>query len=113
MHSSSRLPFKQVSPTEIKQRLDAGERLRIIDIREHDEYETAHVDAAELLPMSEIQSWWQDLPRDEELVIMCHHGSRSAQVCMALTRAGFEHLVNLEGGIDAWSREVDPNVPRY
>jgi rhodanese-related sulfurtransferase len=113
MHPSSRLPFKQVRPAEIKQRLDAGERLRIIDIREYDEYQTAHVEIAELLPMSEIQSWWQDLPRDEELVIMCHHGSRSAQVCMALSRAGFERLANVEGGIDAWSREVDPNVPRY
>jgi rhodanese-related sulfurtransferase len=113
MHPSSRLPFKVARPAEIRQRLDAGEQLRIIDVREHDEYEVARVEAAVLLPMSEIQNWWQDLPRDEELVIMCHHGARSAQVCMALSRAGFEHLTNLEGGIDSWSIEVDPNIPRY
>jgi rhodanese-related sulfurtransferase len=113
MHLLSGLPFKVARPAEIRQRLDAGEQLRIIDIREHDEYETAHIEQAELLPMSEIRSWWQDLPRDEELVIMCHHGSRSAQVCMALSRAGFERLTNLDGGIDAWSYEVDPGVPRY
>lgn len=113
MYRSSRLPFNSARPAEIKQRLDAGEPLRFIDVREHDEYQTARVAAAQLLPMSEFQSWWQDLPRDQELVIMCHHGSRSAQVCMALSRAGFEHLTNLEGGIDAWSRDVDPAVPRY
>lgn len=113
MQRSSSPAFKQATPTEIKRRLDAGERLRIIDVREWDEYQTAHIEQAELRPMSEIQSWWQDLPRDEELVIMCHHGVRSANVCMALKRAGFEHLTNMAGGIDAWATEVDPGVPRY
>lgn len=113
MRPSFTSAFKSASPTEISQRLDAGEQLRFIDVRERDEYQLAHIEAAELLPMSEIQSWWQDLPRDQELVIVCHHGSRSAQVCMALSGAGFEHLTNVEGGIDAWSRNVDPGVPRY
>ena len=113
MHVSGGLPFKQARPAEIKRRLDAGEALRIIDVREHAEYDIAHIEQAELRPMSEIQTWWQELPRDEELVIMCHHGSRSAQVCMALRRAGFERLTNMAGGIDAWSTEVDAGVPRY
>lgn len=107
------IPFEQATAAEIKRRLDAGEQLRIVDVRERDEYAVAQIQPAELRPMSEIQGWWQDLPRDEELVIMCHHGSRSAQVCLALARAGFGRLVNMEGGIDAWSREVDPSVPRY
>ena len=107
------LPFDQQRPAEIKQRLDAGERLRIIDVRELDEHMVASVGTAELRPMSEIQSWWQELPRDEALVIMCHHGSRSAQVCAALSGAGFTRLTNMAGGIDAWSTEVDPSVPRY
>jgi rhodanese-related sulfurtransferase len=113
MQRSPTLPFKTATPAEIKQRIDAGEQLRIIDVRETNEYRIAHVEAAELRPMSEIRNWWQDLPRDEELVIMCHHGSRSAQVCMALSGAGFEHLTNMEGGIDAWSAQVDQGVPRY
>ena len=113
MQGSSNAPFKQARPAEIRRRLDAGEQLRIIDVREPDEYAIAHVEQAELRPMSEIQSWWQELPRDEELVIMCHHGGRSAQVAMALSRAGFERLTNMAGGIDAWSAEVDPGVPRY
>ena len=107
------MPFKQATPDEIKRRIDAGEELRIIDVRERDEHRTAHIAQAELLPMSEIQSWWQTLPRDEELVFMCHHGARSAQVCSALSQAGFEHLTNMSGGIDAWSASVDPSVPRY
>ena len=113
MQPSARLPFSQATPSEVKERIDAGERVRIIDVREWDEYQMACIEQAELHPMSEIQSWWQTLPRDEELVIMCHHGARSAQVCMALSRAGFRRLTNMTGGIDAWSREVDADVPRY
>ncbi len=106
-------PFKNARPREIKQRLDAGEALRLIDVREQYEYTIAHIDTATLLPMSEIQTWWQALPRDEELIVICHHGVRSAQVCTALHGAGFEHLTNMTGGIDAWSAEVDSSVPRY
>ena len=113
MQGFSNAPFKQARPAEIKRRLDAGERLRIVDVREWDEYDRARIEHAELRPLSEIQTWWQDLPRDEELVIMCHHGSRSAQVCMALSRAGYEQVTNMTGGIDAWSTQVDPSVPRY
>lgn len=113
MQGPSTLPFEQATPTEIKRRLDAGEELLIVDVREWDEYDIAHIEPAELQPMSEIQSWWPELPRDREIVFMCHHGTRSAQVCMALARAGFEQLTNMTGGIDGWSREVDPSVPRY
>ena len=70
MQRSSSPAFKQATPTEIKRRLDAGERLRIIDVREWDEYQTAHIEEAELRPMSEIQSCWQELQRDDEFVII-------------------------------------------
>ncbi len=113
MQRSSNPPFKQATPAEIKRRLDAGENVRIVDVREPNEYRIAHIEQAELRPMSQIQSWWQELPRDQELVIMCHHGSRSAYVCMALKDAGFERLTNMAGGIDAWSTEIDPSIPRY
>ena len=105
--------FKEATAAEIKQRLDAGEQLRIIDVREAHEHAIAHVDGAELRPMSVIRSWWQELPRDEDLVVMCHHGGRSANVCAMLAQAGFERLTNMTGGIDAWSTTVDPSVPRY
>jgi rhodanese-related sulfurtransferase len=107
------MTIKEVTPAEIKRRLDAGERLRLIDVRERDEHTIARIDGAELLPLSEIQTWWQELPRGEELIFICHHGIRSAQVCMALRQAGFEHLTNMVGGIDAWSTDVDSSVPRY
>ncbi len=107
------MSFRELSSTEIKRRLDAGEQLRIIDVRERGEHAVARIEQAELRPMSEIQSWWQELPRDEEIVVMCHHGARSANVCMALAGAGFTRLTNMQGGIDAWSQDVDPGVPRY
>lgn len=113
MQRTSNRSFQQATPADIKRRLDAGERLRLIDVREADEHDIARIEQAELRPMSEIQSWWQDLSRDEDLVIMCHHGSRSAQVCLALSRAGFERLTNMAGGIDAWATQVDSTVPRY
>ena len=107
------MTIREATPAEIKRRLDAGERLRLIDVRERSEQAIARIEGADLLPMSEIQTWWQELPRGEELVFVCHHGIRSAQVCMALRQAGFEHVTNLAGGIDAWSSSVDPDVPRY
>ena len=113
MQRSSMPPYQSATPTEIKRRLDAGENVHIIDVREPNEHRVAHIEQAELRPMSQIQSWWQELPRDQELVIMCHHGSRSAHVCMALRDAGFERLTNMTGGIDAWSTSVDPSIPRY
>jgi rhodanese-related sulfurtransferase len=113
MRHRSTAPFHEASPTEIKRRLDAGESLHLIDVRERHEHRIARIEQAELRPMSEIQSWWQDLPRDVDLVVICHHGVRSAQVCMALSGAGFDRLTNMSGGIDAWSREVDEQVPRY
>ena len=113
MQSSNKPPFSEASPTSIKQRLDAGEQLLIVDVREPYEYQIAHIEGSELRPMSRIQEWWQELPRDQEVIVMCHHGGRSANVCMALSRAGFTQLTNMTGGIDAWTAEVDPSVPRY
>ena len=113
MQRSSGRPYQAATAAEIKRRLDAGENVRIIDVREPHEHRIAHIEQAELRPMSQIQSWWQELPRDQELVIMCHRGSRSAHVCMALKDAGFEQITNMTGGIDAWSTEVDPGVHRY
>lgn len=107
------MPFKEATPREIKQRLDAGEDLALIDVREPDEVRRASVEQAEVYPMSQAVGWIDTLPKDRELVIMCHHGSRSAQVAMALAQRGHSNVTNMSGGIDAWSREVDASVPRY
>jgi Rhodanese-related sulfurtransferase len=106
--------FEQVSPEEVKRRLDAGEDFLLIDVREESEYEIAHIEGSELKPMSQIQQWAYDLPRDKPIVIFCHHGGRSAQVTMALSQQlNYTNVADMPGGIDAWSQRIDPNVPRY
>jgi rhodanese-related sulfurtransferase len=85
----------------------------VVDVREPWEFDRAHLDDTTLIPMREIPGRIAELPADTDLVLMCHHGSRSAQVAAWLSRNGFARVHNLAGGIDAWSRLVDPAVPRY
>ncbi|MEK7724103.1 MAG: rhodanese-like domain-containing protein [Acidobacteriota bacterium] len=105
--------YESLSPTELNERLKNGEKVNLIDVRELWEYETAHLEGAKLLPLSEFNEWIGDLKPEEEIIVMCHHGIRSANVCMFLLRNGFEKVINLDGGIDLWSKEVDEGVPRY
>lgn len=105
--------YQSVSPSELAARLKKKEDFRLIDVREIHEYETARIEGAELLPLTRFNEWIDTLDPETEFVVMCHHGIRSANVCMFLIRNGFEKVFNLDGGIDAWSAEVDRNVPRY
>jgi rhodanese-related sulfurtransferase len=107
------MSYETITPAEFAARRERGEAPRLVDVREPGEFELARVEGAELLPMSSFFRWYESLEREEEIVVMCHHGVRSAMVCMALARAGFKRLYNLAGGIDRWSEEVDPAVPRY
>ena len=85
----------------------------VVDVREPWEHDKARIEGSALIPMREIPSRLAELPEDAEIVLLCHHGGRSAQVAQWLARNGFERVHNLAGGIDAWSRLVDPAVPRY
>ena len=85
----------------------------VVDVREAWEHDKARLEATVLIPMREIPARMGELPGDREIVLMCHHGSRSAQVAQWLARNGVTRVHNLAGGIDAWSRLVDPAVPRY
>jgi rhodanese-related sulfurtransferase len=107
------MSYKTITPSEYAERAARGERVRLIDVRELDEFDLARVEGAELLPLSGMGEWEGALKDDEEIVFMCHHGIRSGHVCAHLARKGFMKLYNLAGGIDRWSAEVDPNVPRY
>ena len=107
------MSYKTITPSEFAERVARGERVRLIDVREPEEFELARVEGAELLPLSRFQEWAAALDAEEEIVVMCHHGIRSAQVCAYLARQGFAKLHNLSGGIDRWSCEVDRRVPRY
>jgi molybdopterin/thiamine biosynthesis adenylyltransferase/rhodanese-related sulfurtransferase len=104
---------RSIEPRELAMRLARGDRLRVIDVREAWELRTAALDVAESIVMSTIPARQAELARDATYVIMCHHGQRSAMVADYLRSSGFPRVLNLEGGIDRWSVEVDPSVPRY
>ena len=105
--------FKTIGPGELHERIRRGDDLLLIDVREPEEFEVARIPGARLLPLSRFPEWAPALDPAREAVLLCHHGIRSAQACAALSRQGFSRLYNLAGGIDRWSIEVDPTVPRY
>jgi monothiol glutaredoxin len=103
---------KEMSVALLKEKLVAGQALRLIDVRRPDEWETARIEGAELLD-HELSEKLADLPIDTLLVFQCHHGHRSHRAAQQYVAQGFREVYNLVGGIDAWSQEIDPSVPRY
>jgi rhodanese-related sulfurtransferase len=89
-------------------------KARLIDVRETWEFATAKIEGSVLMPMGDVPARaHQELDPDERLVVLCHHGARSLNTTVWLRNQGFENVQSLRGGIDAWSAEVDPSVPRY
>ncbi len=105
--------MRVITPRELAERLKLGEKLLLLDVRERDEHALVHLPDSVLIPMSELSSRLAEIDPAVDTVVYCHHGIRSAHVIAHLQTQGFERLVNLRGGIDAWSREVDPTVRRY
>jgi monothiol glutaredoxin len=101
-----------IGPAELKALRDSGERFVLVDVRTPAERETASIQGARLLDEGFAKEL-EGLPRDTKLVFHCHHGGRSQQAALEFAGLGFRNVHNLEGGIDAWSRDVDPEVPRY
>lgn len=113
MDNEVNMNYETITPGELDARLQRGDELLLIDVREVVEHEIARIEGARLLPLSLFQEWAGTLDPAAEIVVLCHHGIRSAQVCAFLARQGFTKLSNLAGGIDSWSREVDRSVPLY
>ena len=109
------MPVRELSAGEAKAWLESERPPRLIDVREQDEWELCRIEGAELLPLSAFGALAPDRLKDPEepLLIYCHHGVRSRRVADFLASQGFAELANLSGGIEAWSCEVDPAVPRY
>lgn len=105
--------MRSISPEELKEMLDAGRPLRLIDVRDSWEFDLCRIAASENIPMSELPERIDLLDRDAELVIICHHGTRSAQAAAYLENAGFGSVANLEGGVDGWAAAIDPDMPQY
>jgi monothiol glutaredoxin len=103
---------RSLSAGELKHKLDAGERFELIDVRTEDEREIARIEGSRLLDESALQDLLAR-DRDTMLVFHCHHGGRSQRAAEEFVQRGFRNVYNLTGGIDAWSLDVDPDVPRY
>ena len=102
-----------ISVNELKRKMDAREAFKLVDVREPFEYEIARIDGAQLIPLGEIAERAGELQREQQIVVHCHSGTRSAQAVRLLQHRGFNNVYNLEGGIDAWSDQIDPSVPKY
>lgn len=106
--------MEEITATELKERLDRGDNIQIIDVREPREHEIGTIPGARLIPLGQVVSRMGEIDPARETVVHCKMGGRSARAIQALTAAGFEgRLVNLVGGILAWSNDVDPSVPKY
>jgi rhodanese-related sulfurtransferase len=104
----------EITPEEVKAKLDQGDPFTLLDVRESWEFETAHMAGAKLIPMGDIPSRGnQELDPEDHIVVVCHHGVRSMNVTVWLRQQGFEKAQSMRGGIDAWSRRVDGMVPTY
>lgn len=103
----------EITPREVKQRLDRGEKITLVDVREPQEHVICHIDGAVLIPMGTIPANLQKLDTDEDVICFCHHGMRSLDVANWLRTQGVSSAKSMAGGIDRWSVEVDPKVPRY
>jgi len=104
----------EISVEQVKAKLDGRDDFLLLDVREPWEFQTAQIEGAKLMPMGDVPSRaHQELDPEDSIVVICHHGVRSMNVTAWLRQQGFEKAQSMRGGIDAWSRSIDPKVPLY
>jgi molybdopterin/thiamine biosynthesis adenylyltransferase/rhodanese-related sulfurtransferase len=103
----------EVDAQTLKEWVDAKKKFVLVDVREPQEFEIAQIPGSKLIPLGQLAARVSELDSADEIVLMCHHGNRSARAQAALGKFGFKKTHNLAGGIDAWATEVDPSMPRY
>ncbi len=107
------VPF-EITPAAFKQRIEDGEKFYLVDVREPEEHRICRIEGATLIPLGDIPQQLERLEQAADpLVLFCHHGVRSMRAVEWLRQQGLEDCQSLAGGIDAWSLQVDPAVPRY
>src|SRR5205085_8995801 len=106
-------PIPTITVQDLKRKIDAREKFVLIDVREPFEYDICRIPGSKLLPLGELPSRMSELDSADEIVLQCKGGTRSARALKLLQEAGFAKLANLEGGIPAWSEQVDSSVPKY
>lgn len=105
--------MKEISVSDLAGMHDAGDDFVLLDVREPDEIATASIPWATTIPMGQVPQRLAELPAGKTIAVLCHGGGRSARVTAFLNENGFPGAVNVAGGIDAWSRAIDPSVPTY
>jgi rhodanese-related sulfurtransferase len=105
--------MRRMRPAELAAHLRAGHAPVLLDVREPWEWALCRIPGAVLVPMGELPARAQELNRQAETVVICHHGVRSHHAARYLETIGFDDVVNLSGGVAAWADEVDPSMPRY
>ena len=107
--------MRQISPAQLAQRLSDAHQPAplLLDVREAWELEICRIEGSVAMPMGSVPARFPELDRDRETVVICHHGGRSAQVCMFLERQGFSNVINLAGGVAGWAAQVDPRMAQY
>ena len=103
----------EISAADLQKKKKSGEQFLLVDVREQWEFDTCRIEGATLIPMRSIPAHLQQLDADQDVVCYCHHGQRSLDVAAWLRARGIETAQSLAGGIDRWSLEIDPGVPRY
>ncbi len=111
MQTKPSLP--EISPQELKQKLDENGSVLLLDVREPSEYDIVHLEGARLIPLNTLPHHVDSLPSNQEIVVYCHHGQRSLYATAYLHQNGFTDTKNLVGGIDQWAAEIDPTLRRY
>lgn len=108
------MALKQLTVQELQTKLAGpGAKPVLLDVREPWEFKLCALPGSLHIPLREIPKRLQDLSKDSEIVVVCHHGNRSQQVGLFLQNQGYEKLYNLQGGVDAWAREIDPKMNKY
>jgi len=114
MNGATQQQMPEITATELKQRIDNGEDIQIIDVREAHEVAIARIPNTIHIPLGQVLNRMSEIDPNKETVVHCKMGGRSANAILGLKRSGFTgNLINLKGGITAWSNEVDPSVPKY
>ena len=103
----------EITPQALKERLDRGDRPVLLDVRQDWETKLCRLDNSVHIPIEEIEFRTEELSPEDDIVVYCHQGVRSAAVANYLRQLGFKRAVNLAGGLDSWARAVDPSMRRY
>jgi rhodanese-related sulfurtransferase len=106
-------PVRRLSPRELQELLEGGADLQLVDVREPAEWEVCRLPGSVLVPRGDLARRAAELDPERPVVLVCHHGIRSAHAAAFLAARGFREVLDLAGGLDRWAREVDPRMPRY